>query len=270
MRLSRGSTGAMVRRAQERLSARGYDLVVDGDFGPRTYEAVRQFQAAQGLAVDGIVGDQTWDALMAAQPPKEPDDVLEEQLAWLFGQIPAELDGPRRAVLVVACQAFGLEEVPDGSNGGPQIAHIVGDLGEGASPRSGYYVQRGVALDSMPPWCAIMVSWALREGLEAESWADIPFGEWFGGVAEICDWANKRACYHQRHAREWPAGAIFTMGRSHSGSDAATTSRAGHTGFVVADDGDGVITVEGNTGNGVRSRRRKKSDLDGYVTWWTA
>jgi peptidoglycan hydrolase-like protein with peptidoglycan-binding domain len=37
---------------------------VDGDFGPRTEEAVKAFQGDSGLAGDGVVGPQTWAALL--------------------------------------------------------------------------------------------------------------------------------------------------------------------------------------------------------------
>jgi peptidoglycan hydrolase-like protein with peptidoglycan-binding domain len=37
---------------------------VDGIFGPRTEQRVRRFQGNEGLAVDGIVGKNTWTALL--------------------------------------------------------------------------------------------------------------------------------------------------------------------------------------------------------------
>ena len=59
--LHEGSTGLPVRRAQSRLTAAGFDTGgVDGQFGSQTEAGVRVFQQAQGLAVDGIVGPQTW------------------------------------------------------------------------------------------------------------------------------------------------------------------------------------------------------------------
>jgi peptidoglycan hydrolase-like protein with peptidoglycan-binding domain len=59
-----GSTGENVRSMQYLLNAHGSDLAVDGDFGPKTSAAVRAFQAEHGLAVDGIVGNQTWPVLI--------------------------------------------------------------------------------------------------------------------------------------------------------------------------------------------------------------
>jgi len=62
--LRRGSKGDAVRTLQERLNRLGCNCgPVDGDFGPRTLEAVKAFQAARGLVVDGIVGPKTWAKL---------------------------------------------------------------------------------------------------------------------------------------------------------------------------------------------------------------
>ena len=36
---------------------------LDGVFGSQTYNAVRRYQAARGLTVDGIIGCNTWRSL---------------------------------------------------------------------------------------------------------------------------------------------------------------------------------------------------------------
>lgn len=38
-------------------------LTIDGVFGPRTTQAVRQYQSLAGLTSDGVVGETTWDTL---------------------------------------------------------------------------------------------------------------------------------------------------------------------------------------------------------------
>src|SRR5687768_11932989 len=53
-----------VRPLQQLLRARGHAVAVDGIFGPNTEAAVKTFQAAKGLAADGIVGPQTWPRLV--------------------------------------------------------------------------------------------------------------------------------------------------------------------------------------------------------------
>ncbi|MGI6603917.1 MAG: LysM peptidoglycan-binding domain-containing protein [Firmicutes bacterium] len=62
-----GIKGDDVSELQAALSRLGYSPgPVDGDFGYRTEQAVRRFQASQGLQVDGIVGAATYAALSKA------------------------------------------------------------------------------------------------------------------------------------------------------------------------------------------------------------
>ncbi len=49
-----------ISRLQSQLNEHGFDLKVDGDFGPKTREAVIAFQMSKGLISDGIVGPGTW------------------------------------------------------------------------------------------------------------------------------------------------------------------------------------------------------------------
>lgn len=62
----KGDRGNVVKAVQRELNAHGYRLTVDGAFGTRTDTAVRSFQKAHKLSVDGIVGPLTWHALIAS------------------------------------------------------------------------------------------------------------------------------------------------------------------------------------------------------------
>lgn len=66
--LRRGAKGAAVEQVQRLLTAKGYPVTVDGDFGPGTESAVKKFQASQGLPADGVVGATTLKALEATTP----------------------------------------------------------------------------------------------------------------------------------------------------------------------------------------------------------
>lgn len=61
--LSIGDKGADVRELQETLQALGYDILPDGHFGPITHGIVMDYQAANGLHPDGIVGPNTKKSL---------------------------------------------------------------------------------------------------------------------------------------------------------------------------------------------------------------
>lgn len=68
--LRQGDTGEIVRAAQLLLNGRGASVGkwgADGDFGPMTKEAVLAFQRRNGLEADGIIGPETWAALLGVQ-----------------------------------------------------------------------------------------------------------------------------------------------------------------------------------------------------------
>ncbi len=66
--LGRGAAGDVVIWAQEHLLAAGETVAVDGGFGALTQAAVENFQLANGLPVDGIIGTETWSALLRYKP----------------------------------------------------------------------------------------------------------------------------------------------------------------------------------------------------------
>lgn len=65
-----GDQGTEVAEIQGALANLGYDVAADGDFGPATQEAVKEFQASMGIDADGLVGSQTYQALMGRDMPQ--------------------------------------------------------------------------------------------------------------------------------------------------------------------------------------------------------
>ena len=65
--LKKGSKGDSVKALQILLNGLGYNCgTPDGSFGAKTDAAVRAFQKAKGLTVDGSVGKATWTSLLTA------------------------------------------------------------------------------------------------------------------------------------------------------------------------------------------------------------
>lgn len=64
-----GDQGSDVVAIQSQLVSLGYDVEADGDFGPATAEAVKEFQRAKGIQADGFVGNTTYKALLGREMP---------------------------------------------------------------------------------------------------------------------------------------------------------------------------------------------------------
>lgn len=65
--MKNGSSGNGVRWLQYELNTRGFQLVVDGVFGSRTEQAVRDYQNSRMLVCDGIVGPVTRTELLSGR-----------------------------------------------------------------------------------------------------------------------------------------------------------------------------------------------------------
>ena len=110
-RLRVGSTGSAVRQVQNLLVSLGYSLGrVDGTFGAKTKAAVMQFQAANGLRADGIVGSDTLAKLQSPSAIKYTKPVTYTKL-----------------------------KLGDFGNGVSRLQTRLGALGFYSGPVSGYY-----------------------------------------------------------------------------------------------------------------------------------
>ena len=64
--LRQGSKGTQVKVLQWLLNQNGYNAgTVDGIFGSNTLKALKEYQKAKGLEVDGVAGKNTWTKILA-------------------------------------------------------------------------------------------------------------------------------------------------------------------------------------------------------------
>jgi N-acetylmuramoyl-L-alanine amidase len=150
--LRQGDRGEAVRDLHQRLVGASYDVVADepGTFGAATERAVRALQEARGLRVDGIVGRQTWSALVESgyslgdrllylrRPMVRGDDVADLQhrlnaLGFDAGREDGILGDDTRAAVVEFQRAVGLPG--DGICGATTIAALdrVGSFAAGSA-----------------------------------------------------------------------------------------------------------------------------------------
>jgi hypothetical protein len=221
-------TGADVLALQRRLLALGCEPgPLDGEYGPATERAVRDFQAAAGIAVDGIVGSETRAALAAARP-----------------RVAKPVSAIGRRALAKARRWVGTKEDPAGSN------------------RTPFGVWFG--LDGVP-WCSIFVSYCFATGAgytiargfrgagctqrgcayvpSTEAWLRAT-GMWLGRVVPA---PGDIAVYN------WDGGVPDHIG---------IVERAGEGSFVAIEGNTGEGTAAG--GGEVMRRERTLDQIDGF------
>lgn len=227
-------SGPPVVTVQKELASAGFAPgAIDGEYGPTTAAAVRAFQAASGLGVDGIVGAQTQAALeMAAAKP-----------AALPARSPSAIG---QAALAEALRQLGVKEAPPGSN------------------KTIFGVWFGV--DGVP-WCNIFVSYCFQVG------AHYTIGDGFQGAGmrpgKGCAYVPTTEAWLRTTGlwvgRTDPLPGDIAIFNWDGGA-------ADHIGIVEENLGGGLFqTVEGNTaigndsdGGEVMRRQRHVIQVDGF------
>ncbi len=70
--VARPRKGDLVVWAQRLLVGAGHQMVIDGDFGPGTTQAVAAFQQSKGLGATGRIDSATWRELLKVTPAAQP------------------------------------------------------------------------------------------------------------------------------------------------------------------------------------------------------
>ena len=106
--LQLGDNGQTVEDLQRTLNVRlkpSPELTIDGDFGPNTQAALRQFQSEHDLEVSGTTDPDTWKAigpLVSEDAPQRAPDIVNREI---LSKRPADtLDGPPH----VTCKAWAI------------------------------------------------------------------------------------------------------------------------------------------------------------------
>lgn len=216
-----GTANFSVKRVQEWLCYHGFNVVLDGDFGPATQAAVKAFQKSRGVGPSdnpsGIVDTQTWGALSlpltrAASIPGIVDSALGETICRVA-----------RQYLNERAREIG----PD--NCGMWQRHF----------------SRG---RERQPWCQDFATTcyfdAARVCREALPFALCDAG---GNPSSYVPWVAKSAASAGKlrpasHTVPIPIGSMFYL-KSQGGVAYS------HVGIVTEDRGDVVVTCEGNSNN---------------------
>ena len=221
----RGETASDdVKIVQSRLNDLRYGpLVVDGDFGEATQNALFHFQArntnglGHALDISGEVDESTWGALFGP--------------GGTFSAADFNHALPMRELAIdIAASQIGVVEQPRGSNRGPEVDQYI--RAAGLNPAS----------DSFP-WCVCFLYWVFGQAAQLKK-IENPLPK-TAGVHVLWSLGKDTEAVVVRpsaaNANNVKPGMIFLLD---------TGGGHGHAGLVIGVAGENLVTIEGNTNAG--------------------
>jgi Putative peptidoglycan binding domain len=201
MMLSYGAAGPAVKLLQQYLNllpSQLLQLVEDGVFGSKTRARVHEFQSANALAPDAVVGPLTWDAILAALGG--PDqwllrfriiqaadvDATPRDVSAKLSAGKDSSDPQRRQLRMGHAKLLKYFRTSWPAPGSPNRSAVSEDAIK-------YFARVGGAdqvgrLEPLPHWCGIFALWAIKA-------AGANVGTWRGGFG-----IGSVPGFHQIHA----------------------------------------------------------------------
>ena len=176
MDVRKGEKSILVKNVQEWLVLHDYGVMIDGDFGPATEEAVKRFQLGNNLKDTGVVNDKTFELLNAPLIRATRRDL---PLTKTLGD------------MVVAVAENHLAEHPRECGG------------ENSGPWCQYYLQGNSG--SNYPWCAAFVCSIVKQAC-AIFGVKMPISETFS-----CDLLARNSTLVQCPNARLASGSIFIL-----------------------------------------------------------
>jgi hypothetical protein len=212
--VGRGSRDSEARRVQELLCLHGYEVSVDGDFGPATEQALRRCQKDRGL-----------------EPSGQFDEEIFDHLSLPFHRAMAPIPGPYRSYGDLIAR-YALQ-------------HLAEHPREVGVPNGGPWVRIYMKGTQGSPWCCGFVCFILRQAADTGQFT-MPFDTTFG-CDELAKQAKKRGLFvgegafmrGNRRRSDIPPGSIFLRRK--------TDTDWTHTGLVLSCGDESFETIEGNT-----------------------
>ena len=223
--LHRGEVGSPdVKALQSRLNELRFGpLVVDGDFGEGTQNAVLHFQARNSTAdgkplpIDGEVGEITWASLFGP--------------GAVFSTKNYDPTTPMRQLVIdIAASQIGVVEKPHGSNRGPEVDVYISTTG--LDPSAGDF-----------PWCVCFLYWVFDQAAKIKG-KENPLPK-TAGVISLWNLGRHTEAQVVRKS-EASAQTVMPGMTFHLNLGGGK----GHAGLVIEVKGDHIVTIEGNTNPG--------------------
>lgn len=214
--IKKGETNkTIVKSLQQQLNEVGLGpLKVDGDFGTKTFNAIKLFQAmhrdqrGNPLEIDGKVGSVTWAVLFGEQSIPVTDESSNDLLT---------------AALKITVSQIGVMEEPPGSNNGKKVTEYLNTIG----------------LDGGYFWCAAFVYWCFNKASDKLGRKN-PLYRTGHCMTHWNKTPGKKILTAQALTKPSliKPGQIFIIN---------TGGASGHTGMIERVEGGFIHTIEGNS-----------------------
>ena len=256
-----------VQRSLNRLI--GSRLAVDGVIGRQTRDAVRAFQGRRGLPADGVVGPATERALIAAgagQPPGGGSGPASRPAtAGAAGTITApSLQALRDNIVRLANQEWRRWGQGRTKEGSPQIRPVLEDYwatGTGTQWREANWW-------SAHPWSAAFISWVMRQAGAGTAFRYARAHSRYIKAAKdnrLAGNSNPFKAYRVNEVQPRP-GDLVCKSRAGSGAtyDNIREGMLTHCDIVTEVQPGRLLTIGGNVNNSV-DRRAVRTDAAGHI-----